>query len=670
MRILKLIACTLVVAGMAVAQQPSSSSPSSSPASSQDATAQQAPAQPVSPLEEPKKPSDAETNKADQQKTSTFDVSNAAGGGQDTELGEVRLMTRHTDIGGDTTRSFRAPGENNLAEFNWFMDRRFLVTRRMQVLSMYRGTDDRSIDPEHNSLQKAYVRIWGQKDEYIFGDTLVNFSRLSFNQNVKGVYGSWKVSDDWKLSTFGGAFVDRYGSFYKDLCQDQQTDPATGKVVASAVVHNCIPGRPYTAIVAGGRLERKLFRDSTIGLNISSSDDRQDTLPAGSDPTQVGVAPFPASNKLASLDTKLQLSGLRMEGEFAYSLTDFDTRSFLNCPAPCDSRMPQPGLSYQSDWGARWETSWRYHKFNLRGSYVRYQPNFASMNARQIADLQDAMIRASYELTDWMTIDGTMRRSNNDLRGQLPFETRLLGPEAKLTFHDLPFYRAALFEVGYRERLVDASTGGNIERFVRIPYAEITLPAHHNTFFTLGYERRQAVDKFDPSQTSNTDHPYAALRGVYDLGGWHFNPSFRFELERQAQRPRLSDTSAISFLEFLLDRNSNRLDMASLYIETPKWFILEGAFRAATATISSMCGPTNAGCLNTAGARTYLVPSGYSRPSYRAAISYKLRNDENTTFVFSFERNSNFYFAPSPSFDERVFGFSFIYKFGKHAQTK
>ena len=663
MRILKLVGCTLLFAALAAAQQASSNtSTSSMQDAAQQSSPQAAPANPTSPLEEPKKPSEAEQNKA---KATTFDVTNAAGAGQDTELGEIRLMTRHTELGGDATRSFRVPGENNIGEFNWFLDRRFLVTRRMQVLSMYRGTDDRSIDPEHNSLQKAYVRIWGQRDEYIFGDTLVNFSRLSFNQNVKGVFTSWKLGDNWKVSSFGGAFVDRYGSFYKDLCQDEQRD-STGKLVAPAVTNNCIPGRPFTSVVAGARLERKLFRDSAVGLNLSSSDDRQDTLPGGADPTQVGVAPFPASNKVASLDTRLQLSGLRMDGEFAYSLTDFDTRNSLNCTAPCDSRSPQPGLGYQSDWGARWETSWRYHKFSLRGSYLRYQPNFASINARQIADLQDSMVRASYELTDWLTADGTMRRSNNDLKGQLPFETRLLGPEAKLTFHDLPFYRRGLFELGYRERLVDASNG-SIERYTRIPFVEFTLPAR-TTFFTVGYERRQAVDVVQPSQTSNTDHPYVALRGVYDLGGWHLNPSFRFELERQAQRPRLGDNTSI--LEFLLDRSSNRLDMASLYIETPKWFIVEGAFRSATATIAAICGASNPGCTNTAGTKVYLVPSGYSRPSYRAALTYKLRNDENTTFIFSFERNSNFYFAPSPSFDERVIGLTFVYKFGRHPQAK
>jgi len=52
---------------------------------------------------------------------------------------------------------------------------------------MFRATDDQSIDPTHNSLQKGYLRIYGPRDEYIFGDALVNFSYLSFNQNIRGV---------------------------------------------------------------------------------------------------------------------------------------------------------------------------------------------------------------------------------------------------------------------------------------------------------------------------------------------------------------------------------------------------------------------------------------------------------------------------------------------------
>lgn len=61
---------------------------------------------------------------------------------------------------------------------------------------------------------------------------------------------------------------------------------------------------------------------------------------------------------------------------------------------------------------------------------------------------------------------------------------------------------------------------------------------------------------------------------------------------------------------------------------------------------------------------TIYGPTGYSRPSYRAQVTYKFRNDENILMIASFERNNNFYFN-SPNFDERMSGLSFVYKFGK-----
>jgi hypothetical protein len=76
--------------------------------------------------------------------------------------------------------------------------------------------------------------------------------------------------------------------------------------------------------------------------------------------------------------------------------------------------------------------------------------------------------------------------------------------------------------------------------------------------------------------------------------------------------------------------------------------------------------------------------SGYSRPSYRVALTYKLMNDENKVLIFSFERNNNFYYGPPTAsvpagyppggalnplnFDERIAGVTFVYKFGKRAR--
>jgi hypothetical protein len=151
------------------------------------------------------------------------------------------------------------------------------------------------------------------------------------------------------------------------------------------------------------------------------------------------------------------------------------------------------------------------------------------------------------------------------------------------------------------------------------------------------------VDQVDPGQSSNTNRFYAGIRGVYDVGGWHINPSVRWELERQGSRPDLD----LSLPDPRFDLDSNRLDTVNLIIEPPKWFIIEGGFRDASATIYG--------------------PSGYSRPSYRAQVTYKFRNDENTLVIFSFERNSNFYYT-SPNFDERIEGVTLVYKFGKRGR--
>ncbi len=177
-----------------------------------------------------------------------------------------------------------------------------------------------------------------------------------------------------------------------------------------------------------------------------------------------GTSPLPANNRLMSFDSKLQFkNGLRLDGEIAYSFTDFDRRFAGACAAPCDTRIPQPTLDRtQGDWGGRIEGNWRMNKWSLRTAYVRYQPNFASINARQISDLADFAFRTSYDMTDWLTVDATVRHSNNDLKKQLPFQTTLWGPEGKMVFHDLPFYKRGTLELGYRHRNVNLTAPGTV----------------------------------------------------------------------------------------------------------------------------------------------------------------------------------------------------------------
>jgi hypothetical protein len=631
MQKLRLFVCTFLLAGTVVAQTAGSSS-----SSSNTNGAPQDPNQPLqSPLQEPVKTDPLDQRK--QQQKSDFNVSETSTSGQDQFLGELKLMIRNTELGGGfQQRSFLSPGENLLGESNIYSDQRFLGGHRFQMLTMYRGTNDRSIDPEQNSLQKAYVRIYGKSDEYVFGDVLVNYSRLAFNQNIKGASLVWKLGSRWKLSTVAGIYTDRWGSLYHSYAE--------------------YPSRPYTATVAGGRLEYQLAKRTTIGWNFSSYTDQLSSIPqtplvAGVTPT----SPFPANNRIGSIDWKTAVGGLRFNGEISESATVFDKRL---------------SSDYQTDFGGFAEATYRYKRFSVRSSMVRYEPNFASFNARQISDLQDWVTRASFELTSWLTIDGTGRRSNNNLKGQSDFETVSWGPEGRLIFHDMPFYKRMVFETGYRERLTynanlnsancsalatatNDPTTCRADRGVRMPFAEITLPVK-TTFFSIGVERQQVIDQVHPSQSTTGNRVYASFRGIYDLGGWHFNPVFRYEFQRTSQRPELEN------LIDRLDYDNNRLGTASLYIETPKYFVMELAFRDASSTLVSYI--PDPSVLN--GPQVF-APAGYSRPQYKAALTYKFRNDENTLLVFSFERNSNFYYAPSPNYDERVYGVSIIYKFGK-----
>lgn len=695
MRLFRLLLCTLLLVALAAGQ--SSPSNSGGPASNQQSGQG---AQPQNPLQEGQKPPEPQQPTVPTSKG----FESGAALGEDQNLGEVRLMTRYTQLNAGSpaglARSFRVEGSNNLGEFNYFLDRGW-GTRRFQFLSMYRGTDDVSIDPEHNSLQKGYFRIYGARDEYIFGDALVNYSRLSFNQNIKGAALTFKPADKWKIAGTGGVFIDRWGSLFKD--QPANCFPPPGTTPSTSP--QC--GRPFTAGVGGARVEYAFRRDSALGFNFSSYND----IVESRRPQALGTAPNPASNQVGTIDLKLQAKGARMEAEYAYSFTDFDSRASGLCPT-CDTRIPDttPGLlGTQGDWGGRFEASYRYKRLNLRASYLRYQPNFTSFNARQIADLQDFVARASYELTDWMTIDGTIRRSNDNLRQQFTQEKVLWGPEARLIFHDLSFYKRAVFEMGYRHRDVQGFTISSTtpcnpapapftrrcdDRFVRIPYAELTVPVR-TTFFSVGYEKRKSVDNLRVGQGTNTDRVYGSLRGIYDWGGWHVNPSLRYEIERQTYRPGQDQFVVARPNDFLnpidlllLDHDSNRLATAMLYVEAPKWFIVELAFRSSSATVTGLNNLTVA-CTASITPPCVAVPpqatigqavpgaSGFSRPSYRAAVTYKILNDENKVLIFSFERNSNFFyaFATPPhgalnpnNFDERVAGVTFVYKFGKRGR--
>ena len=99
MRALLGLCCSLTLAVALAAQNPPTSSTDSGQQQQQQNPLQEAP----KPADQPQKPS-----------ASTFELGGAASAGKDQELGEVRLMTRYTQLHGDQTKSFLVPGENDV----------------------------------------------------------------------------------------------------------------------------------------------------------------------------------------------------------------------------------------------------------------------------------------------------------------------------------------------------------------------------------------------------------------------------------------------------------------------------------------------------------------------------------------------------------------------------
>lgn len=137
MRLFRLPFCVFALAVMAAV--PSSLAQTGNQQNAPAPTAGQAPTNPIQ--EATQSTSLTQQNQQQQQqeqadaakgKPATFDIGAAGAGQQDQELGEVRLMTRHTEVNSGSpqglARSFHNRGENDLAEFNFFLDKKFFST--------------------------------------------------------------------------------------------------------------------------------------------------------------------------------------------------------------------------------------------------------------------------------------------------------------------------------------------------------------------------------------------------------------------------------------------------------------------------------------------------------------------------------------------------------------
>ena len=616
---------------------------------------------------------------------------------------ELRYTVGGTDLQGNSERSFLHEGINHTAEFSFFNNEPIGASLRFEVLAVGRYTNNPQVDPERNSLQRGYLRLKGSSFEANLGDALVNYSRLTFNQNIKGL-NVWKnILPRLRVTGTVGFFVDRWGSLYRNYTffRDLTGPP-----------NPFSPGKPYTRFVAGARVEQKFGRANWIAANWSHGEDLQQSLPdatlacedtasglisirpisTGCLPGEVELVgfrrPFPEAinNDVISSDTNLELKPLRtsFRGEFAYSWTSGGT------PPPganstnfvCASQSPIFGASVLDercfpgqvgDWAGRFEARQRIWRLNWTVDYSRFEPNFFSANARQIRDLQDFTVRGEYELSRKVSVIGSWRRSNDNLNGQRNFTNVVRAPEGRLVFRELPFYRRMILEMGYRERNLDTpGTPGPLDlqkRSTRIPFLSLSLPVGPAQV-SFDYEHRHEMNAVTPQLSTDTDRFAVGYRARYSWDRWEFSPSARFEIERLDKAAPLNaalsptDVTLLFPGDFFSAFDTNRTIQAGFLLDTPRYIRIEGNYREFNGLALS---PSQ---LNQQAGFLYFN-QGFKRPSWRAAVTFKIANDENRTVTAFYVRTNNRFPTIGPSvpdlrsFSETVIGGSIVYRFRK-----
>ncbi len=551
-----------------------------------------------------------------------------SGGKEDQLFLEVRVGTNDTkitpdlrDAQGRPQRSFLTPGSNTVADFTYFQDHSFAGSNRVQVLSIFRNSNDPRVDPEANSYQRGYIRLTTPNWEWNFGDYLVPYSRLTYRQNIKGAHVVRKFDHGFRVMANGGVFTDRWGSIFKDY----------------------LVGKPFTRIVAGLRAEENLSRDKVIAFNFAHGRDLPDSIR----PDLLATSGFlPVDNQIVSLDSRMNLFRvLSLDGEVAYSWTDPNTL------------RPVAERAKRKDYAVRFDTSYRQGPVFLRTSFTRLMPDFLSINARQLADLQDTGFRGGLDFNRHITLEAAFRHTTNNLRDNRPEGSTVFKvPEVRLSFREIPGLGRTILDVGYRERLQDGpflqSLGGRENRETRIPFVEYSIPIS-STIVSGSYEHRGNVDHNAPGQNSSTNRVAISVRSMLGLGGWEFSPLFRYEIEREL------------FLR-VQGANNNRTIQAMAILEAPRYFVFEGMYRQIGATLFSECLTTPSEfCqqfVRVPPGAVVLLPSGFGRPAYRAAITYKIANSDDRFIVFSFDRNDNYFALPGRNFRERVIAVTFVFR--------
>jgi hypothetical protein len=700
-----------------------------------ECTAQSAPADLASPEKTAAdhKPAEAK-GRAD--KSSAAPAVKPAQEGSPPEPGKLSIEIRYTVDGtmlqGNRERSFLHGGINQTTELSVFHNMPLEGRRRFEMLLVGRYTDNPRVDPERNSLQKGYLKLIGPSYEGLLGDALANYSRLTLNQNVKGLHLRKDFHPRLRAQVLVGFFTDRWGSLFRDYTffRDITLD-CSGGAFPGFVPPGCIedpagsgnfllspdnPGKPYSRLTGGARVEWKFGQGSWLAGNWSHGKDLQQSLPEARvfcDDPQLGtrrvtfIRPgclpletlLPGANRPvveainndvlgAELNYEWRKAGLNVRSELAESWT-----SGGRAPAGaafnnfiCATVAPVFGASIFDarcfegqvrDFALRVEASQRWKKIRWRSDYARFSPDFFSASARQVRDLEDFYARGDYDLNQRVALTASWRRSTDNLNGLRHFTNVVRAPEVRVGLRDLPFYRPLLLHVGYRQRSLETA-GAPLaveqrSRTTRIPFLSAELPVRATMRLGFDYEHRTDLDRIRPALSTDTDRYGFSFRGAWTWEGWDFSPELRWDLERLRKLtpndPARSvvDPGLVLPNDFFGAFDSNRSIRAGFLLEAPRYVFVEAYYREFNSVVLL---PVLASVALDPLQRFFYLNPGFKRPHWRAALTYKIKNDDSRTVTLVYERGNNRFHTGDPfvtdvrSFRETVIGATVLLRFG------
>jgi len=363
----------------------------------------------------------------------------------------------------------------------------------------YRSTDDRTLDPQDFSIERMYMGLKGQSNEFLIGDFYSNFSEYSLANALKGLKLSFGDAKSSRLILVGGADFSRW----EDLWEKRQDDSST---------------RRY---VWGARLENNLLDNKlSLNFNYGGADDDKAYIVSSSAPELINVF---------SVDGKYAINNyFTFSSELAQSFTDEDTRS--------------DEAKTKSDHAVKCALDFNSSNYALTSAYSRVGNHFNTTGGFSSQDLETLAFDGLWFLPGNIKFTHYLHTDRDNLSDTKSATTRQINPGGKFSLR-LPSDMSLDFGSDLRKRYSTEKTINsktythslNVNKDFRIVYS------------SLGYSRTIVSDRVSAASGRETDTYSLGLDGNFNVKdvklSWNFNQDINHDHYKEANEADFSTTT-------------------------------------------------------------------------------------------------------------------------------